>query len=280
MTSMQSALVYTANAFGKDIHNIADVKSIFDAMGVTLDLGIGTMSQYSSEFSKFAPAAKSAGASMKDSMAVFALMTQSYGAAEAGNATKQLFEETANSGRYMSRAQNVLNRMKKGDLVVGTDSDKSILSKFANKSTGAKALDSYFVDSKGNNKPLVETLKEVNQTYKSLNSDSAKNAFISAIGAMNSNMIKTWRVMTGQTVINTDGKEVKGTGVDKLEKFIAAYDQQGVMDAKIEEVNAHMSQKMAVMGQSWKNGMYSFIAAAEPTISSMIDFLTRAAGLL
>lgn len=86
--------------------------------------------------------------------------------------------------------------------------------------------------------------------------------------------------MTGEAMVNENGEMVKGTGVDKLSNFIEQYEKTGVMDAKIAQVQEHMSFKMQQLWKNWSNGMYKFIDAAEPTIDSMISFLTKAAWYL
>lgn len=95
---------------------------------------------------------------MKDSMAVFALMTKSYSPGEAGHATKAFFEEMATPEKAATRAQQYIARSAKKDLIVGTDKDKEILEGFADKKTGAKKVQDFFMDSNGNNRKMTDTL--------------------------------------------------------------------------------------------------------------------------
>lgn len=85
--SLGDAYVRFAINAGLAVDEVESAELVMNIFSGTLDSGIGTMDQYSQQFSKFGAVAKVAGFSMQESAGIFAAMTTSFTPNQAGEAT-------------------------------------------------------------------------------------------------------------------------------------------------------------------------------------------------
>lgn len=268
MVSLQNAVVYMSNAFGKSLSSPKDVKEVLNTLGATLDAGIGTMSQYSDQFSKFWPAAASAGIGMKEISAVFAGFTRIMNPELAGLVTKRFAEEFSSAGRYASTGANILGRQMKQGLVKGTKEDMWLL-----KSLSGKALVNMFSDDKWQARSMTETIGMVAKAYDKLSSTSAKGAFLDAI-APNDSMKKAWRELLSKREVN--GKMTSGADeiINSILPTFWGKEFDTLMETKFNTANEGFNVKWDRFRRSMDNNITKVGLALSPAVGALFDVVS------
>jgi len=260
------ATVFAANSLGLDIRNLEDVDHIMNIFASTLDVGIGTMSQYSGQFSKFVKEAKQAWMSEWEMFWIFAKLTKVMDPEMAGFTTAwfaRFFNNLWNEARQ--GAQNIARNIKwgwwtKGELNIleGMDTQGEFEDKLY-----------YHVNEQGQKvkNSFTEVIANIQSTL--AQAPQWSKLYDTLLGSIGNDIVV--RKALANIANDKDLGDLREM-MTNIQKWI----DEKAMAKKIETMNDSMSVKMAQFKTTMRNRMTETADAMAPAIWVLMDMLSGA----
>ena len=273
MLEMQKAYVFTANAFGLDSTKFETVTKVTNALAGTLDEGIGWMSEYSEQFVKFASDAKQAGATMEESLGLFARFTKIMSPDRAGFTADAVFRNFAVSTKTATMAGNAMKQAIRDNLLspeeqklvenLGLTSEKGWLSQVL---TGEKTADGQQVKTSfnkimANMSHIIGNAKVGTVVYDALKRSMANN--------VNANR--------GLSDLLTE-EGLGFTDWQKITESIENAQKTNLVQQKFDEMSKGFAMSWNRFTQSIRNKTLEATTAIAPAAKALLDVVAGAFG--